>query len=65
MYTLSLHDALPISLVRKAEGQGLPLAFCSLGPLVTEIFEVAGFFDILKAYPGRGEALKALGGPKA
>jgi anti-anti-sigma factor len=49
-----------LGLVRKADTAKIPLAFCSPTPLVNEVLEIAGFFDILKIHKTREEALVAL-----
>jgi anti-sigma B factor antagonist len=51
-----------LGLVRKADASKTPLSFCALSPLVHEVFEVAGFYDILSIFDSREEALKHLGG---
>jgi anti-anti-sigma factor len=51
-----------LSLGKACRAAGAPLAFCSLSPMVSDVFKISGFNTIFKIYPGRQEALAAWAG---
>ncbi|MDR2456355.1 MAG: STAS domain-containing protein [Deltaproteobacteria bacterium] len=50
-----------LTLAKNLKSAGAPLAFCSLSPMVADVFKISGLTSIFKIYPDRGSALAALG----
>jgi anti-sigma B factor antagonist len=48
-----------LTLGKACRTSGDRLAFCSLNPMVTDVFNISGFKQIFKIYPDRNEAFAA------
>ncbi|MDR1040187.1 MAG: STAS domain-containing protein [Deltaproteobacteria bacterium] len=49
-----------LALAKTVQRAGFQTAFCSLGPMIEEVFRIAGFMSILKIYPDESSAAAGL-----
>jgi anti-anti-sigma factor len=49
-----------LSLAKACKAASSPLSFCSLSPMVADVFKISGLNSVFKIYPDRQSAVKAL-----